>query len=89
MVQNLLNSTRTKINDLDEQISSMVEYMQLKIQAEDWHAVADAAMDIREIESEMKALKDMVGNLELLKIAEDMKNEKTVYPDTSHILNNK
>jgi hypothetical protein len=67
----------------------MVEYMQLKIQAEDWHAVADAAMDIREIESEMKALKDMVGNLELLKIAEDMKNEKTVYPDTSHVLNNK
>ncbi len=62
---------------MDENISSMVDYMNMKIQVEDWHAVADAAMDIREFEAGMKELKTVLKSLELLKIAEDMKNEKT------------
>ena len=77
MVQSIISTVRTRINELDENISSMVDYMNLKIQTEDWHAVADAAMDIREMEAGMKELKTVLGNLELVKISEDMKNEKT------------
>ena len=29
----------------------LVDYMQVKIEQEDWHGVADAAMDIREMEA--------------------------------------
>lgn len=29
----------------------MIEYLFLKIRQEDWHGVADAAMDIREMEA--------------------------------------
>jgi hypothetical protein len=33
----------------DKQV--MIEYLLLKIRQEDWHGVADAAMDIREMEA--------------------------------------
>jgi len=32
----------------------MIEYLKLKVTEEDWHGVADAAMDLREIEVELK-----------------------------------
>jgi hypothetical protein len=32
----------------------LVDYMQVKIEQEDWHGVADAAMDIREMEAKYK-----------------------------------
>lgn len=36
----------------------VIDYMYQKIKAEDWHAVADAAMDIRDLEAEMKGYKN-------------------------------
>jgi len=32
----------------------MITYLRLKVQEQDWHGVADAAMDLREIEVELK-----------------------------------
>ena len=32
----------------------MLEYLMLKVHQQDWHGVADAAMDLREIEVKMK-----------------------------------
>lgn len=32
----------------------MIDYLKLKTSEEDWHGVADAAMDIREIDAELK-----------------------------------
>lgn len=32
----------------------MLEYLQLMIAREDWHGVADAAMDLREMAAELK-----------------------------------
>jgi hypothetical protein len=32
-------------------IEVMIAYLQLKIRQRDWHGVADAAMDIREMEA--------------------------------------
>lgn len=33
----------------------MTSYLQLKIFEEDWHGVADAAMDLRNLETEIKS----------------------------------
>lgn len=32
----------------------MIDYLKLKIDEHDWHAVADAAMDLREIEAQLQ-----------------------------------
>ena len=50
----------------DDQISALkaakaqhVEYMKSKMVLEDWHGVADAAMDIREFEAAINALESL------------------------------
>jgi len=40
-----------RIEELNTSIDQMISYMKLKIEQRDWHAVADAAMDIREMEA--------------------------------------
>lgn len=35
----------------------MIKYLRMKVDEEDWHGVADAAMDLREIEIEIKCYK--------------------------------
>lgn len=44
------------INGLNAIKVTMVSYLKSKVESEDWHAVADAAMDIREIEAQLKVL---------------------------------
>lgn len=41
--------------DCEQRVASMRDYMKLKIGEADWHAVADAAMDIRDIEARLEA----------------------------------
>jgi hypothetical protein len=43
---------------LAKQKEGMVDYLRLKLAQEDWHGVADAAMDIREIVSKSSAIND-------------------------------
>lgn len=38
-------------NDWNTQKKILLEYMQVMIALEDWHGVADAAMDIRELQA--------------------------------------
>lgn len=52
-----------ELASLFEQKQRMVDYLKLKLSQEDWHGVADAAMDIREIISETKALSDIVERI--------------------------
>lgn len=40
---------------LDEQIKLMIAYLYMKLEQRDWHAVADAAMDLRELEAMKRA----------------------------------
>jgi hypothetical protein len=35
---------------LDDRIAIMIDYLKMKTELGDWHAVADAAMDLRELE---------------------------------------
>lgn len=41
---------------LEKRKVAMVQYLLLKADEEDWHGVADAAMDIREIEAQLNLL---------------------------------
>lgn len=38
-------------DDLREQKQALIAYLQSKVKAQDWHAVQDAASDIREIDA--------------------------------------
>lgn len=51
-----------EIEYLKEQRDLMVDYLNLKIAVEDWHGVADAAMDLREIDAKLVVLKQVQGS---------------------------
>lgn len=44
------------IEQLKAQKLTLIDYLKSKILANDWHAVQDAASDIREIDAEIKIL---------------------------------
>lgn len=44
---------------LSKQLDRMKSYLLLKFEVSDWHGVADAAMDIREIEAKLSVLKSI------------------------------
>lgn len=46
-----------------EEIDGLVTYMKLKIKQEDWHGVADAAMDIRELVERIRVLNEIIPRL--------------------------
>ena len=43
-------------NKLLRQRETMIEYLNLKIEVEDWHGVCDAGMDLRELDVRLKVL---------------------------------
>lgn len=43
---------------LQEAIKVMEAYLRMKLDQRDWHAVADAAMDLREMEAQLRVLED-------------------------------
>ena len=47
----------TFIDKLLERKTGLISYMKMKIDEEDYHAVADAAMDIREIVAQLELLR--------------------------------
>ena len=49
-----------KLQNLMKQKHGMVDYLHLKLSQEDWHGVADAAMDIREIVSRSMAITELL-----------------------------
>jgi len=53
VINETINNT---IKQLQNQQDRMIDYLKLKVQEEDWHGVADAAMDIREIVAQKRIL---------------------------------
>lgn len=45
-----------RYHDYESQREIFLEYMQVKIVQEDWHGVADIAMDLRELDAKYKSL---------------------------------
>jgi hypothetical protein len=61
---NELNEQLTReLSKLIKQKQGMVEYLELKLSQEDWHGVADAAMDIREIVSKSTAICEILEKI--------------------------
>lgn len=54
-----ITTREDKVNAIKKQITSLVDYMRVKIDQGDWHAVADAAMDIRELEAKIKVYEEL------------------------------
>ena len=54
-----MKDIKIRIKDCEEDIKDLTEYLILKVKVKDWHAVADAAMDIRELEATIKILKEL------------------------------
>lgn len=50
----------TTVEELEQSKKLMVSYLQLKLSEEDWHGVADAAMDLRDIEAKLLMLKEKI-----------------------------
>lgn len=50
-----------QLTRLRERRGAMNAYLKLKVDEQDWHGVADAAMDLREIDAEMLGLKNATG----------------------------
>ena len=48
----------TKIKILDNNRDSLIHYARMKIDQEDWHAVADAMMDLRELDAKLQTLRE-------------------------------
>lgn len=44
------------LHELANKRERMINYLKLKVEEEDWHGVADAAMDLREIEAQIKVI---------------------------------
>ncbi len=49
-------TTEQRVRKLTEEKAALVAYLKSKLSAEDWHAVQDAASDIREIVAALKEL---------------------------------
>ena len=54
-----MNDIQSKIEEFEETIKDLTDYLIVKVKVKDWHAVADAAMDIRELEAKIKILKEL------------------------------
>jgi len=49
-------------SDFNVQKEILLEYLQVMIALEDWHGVADLAMDLRELEAKQKGINNVNGH---------------------------
>ena len=47
---------------LIEEKTRMIEYLRLKTEKGDWHGVADAAMDLREVDAKLDLTRDFIND---------------------------
>lgn len=61
-LQSRLEVKMTVLNlvELIKQRDRLIEYLRLKVDMNDWHGVADAAMDLREVEAQMSLHRQLV-----------------------------
>jgi len=52
-----VNDMNTK-EQLLERRNQLINYLKMKVDDEDWHAVADACMDLREVEAKLSMIKE-------------------------------
>lgn len=47
----------SRVTKIHYQIMVIKSYLKMKVEEHDWHGVADAAMDLRELEAQLQVLK--------------------------------
>lgn len=47
----------SRVTRIHYQIMVIKGYLKMKVEEQDWHGVADAAMDLRELEAQLQVLK--------------------------------
>jgi hypothetical protein len=55
-------SSMKDYTDFKVQKEILLEYLQVMIALEDWHGVADLAMDLRELEAKQKGINNVNGH---------------------------
>lgn len=63
-MQPMLGKIEDAMVRLEERRQKMLDYLNLKVSEQDFHGVADAAMDLRDIDSELLAWKQILANLD-------------------------
>lgn len=53
------------IEELEKQRATLITYLLSKVDVADWHGVADAAMDLREVEAKLSLLRSQKGSATL------------------------
>lgn len=56
----LLKFAKERVERLSDEINRMRDYLYLKFEQHDHHAIADAAMDIRELEAERRVYENLL-----------------------------
>lgn len=79
MVQDIKRMMRTRIKEIPGEIQELISYSHLKTNQEDFHAVSDAANDIRELQAEKRVLKEF---LEMIEEAEEKIKREEEYERT-------
>lgn len=69
-----LNGVKMNKEEIQKQIELMTQYAQMMLDRGDWHGVADAAMDIRELLAIQK-IKQVDNALKCLKCGKKTKGE--------------
>lgn len=52
----MVTMNKPDLNRLFSQKTVMIKYLVMKMEVEDWHAVSDAANDLREIDTQIQTL---------------------------------
>lgn len=70
---------------LKQQRLALLTYMKAKMEAEDWHAVSDAANDIRVLEKEIEATRYYTEFNKQPEVAKEQQRSGTVRADRSFL----
>jgi hypothetical protein len=54
----IIPSKNKLIAELQKRKAGLIAYCQIKLESGDWHAVQDAASDIRELDAKLEILRD-------------------------------
>lgn len=49
-----------RIIELQHRITTLILYAQVKLDSSDWHGLSDVANDLRELEAELRAWKELL-----------------------------
>lgn len=59
-----MNPARARRAKLFKERNSLIDYLQSKVEVEDWHAVSDAANDLRDVDASLTVVEEWERSLQ-------------------------